>query len=270
MTRIDPAMRRALAWLVPIVLAAIALAAELEWGSAAHRAPPPETPVAPAPVSVGLLPDYSIAGGPAALAATSEHTLFNPTRQPAPPAIATAGGASGPTQMRRNQFVLTGTAIYGSTAVAYLKETAGGKSHVVMKGDKINGMLIADVSASGVRITQGGESEDLPLKVAAGPRTTVQPANPTKPAHRQWRRCARGGPAHAAGRHERLDHRGPCRAPACRARGRCPAHAGPARPGRSQFRQRRRRLAEFRLRHATAQPALAQPRRRPAVTARRS
>ncbi|HEV8502744.1 MAG TPA: hypothetical protein VGR63_14295 [Casimicrobiaceae bacterium] len=193
MTRIDPAMRRALAWLVPIVLAAVALAAELDWGSAAHRAPPPETPVAPAPVSVGLLPDYSIAGGPAALAATSEHTLFNPTRQPAPPAIATAGGASGPSQMRRNQFVLTGTAIYGSTAVAYLKETAGGKSHVVMKGDKINGMLIADVSASGVRITQGGESEDLPLKVAAGPRTTVQPANPTKTA------TGNGGGAPVAG-----------------------------------------------------------------------
>jgi hypothetical protein len=169
-------MRRALAWLIPIVLAAVVLAAELDWGGAAHRAPPPETPVTPAPVSVGLLPDYAIAGGQAALAATSEHTLFNPTRQPAPPAIATAGGANGPTQMRRNQFVLTGTAIYGNTAVAYLKETTGNKSHVVKKGDKINGMLIADVSENGVRITLGGESEDLPLKVAAGPRTTVQPA----------------------------------------------------------------------------------------------
>jgi hypothetical protein len=47
---------------------------------------------------------------------------------------------------------------------------------VVKKGDKINGMLIADVSENGVRITLGGESEDLPLKVASGPRTTVQPA----------------------------------------------------------------------------------------------
>lgn len=177
MTALDPAMRRALAWLVPIVLAAIVLAAELDWGAATHRAPPPETPVAPAPVSVGLLPDYSIAGGQAALAATSEHTLFNPTRRPAPPALATGGG-SGPSQMRHNQFVLTGTAIYGTTAVAYLKETAGGKSHVVKQGDKLNGVLVAEVNQNGVRLTQGGESEELPLKVAAGPRTTVQPATP--------------------------------------------------------------------------------------------
>jgi hypothetical protein len=180
--RIDPALRRALYWIVPIGIAALVVAAELDLGDVAHRAPPPETPRPPAPVSVGLLPEYAIAGGPAALSATSQHTLFNPTRRPAPPAVA-SGGSSAPSQMKRNQFVLTGTAIDGNTAVAYLRENApGGKSHVVKKGDKLNGMTVAEVTPAGVRFTQGGESEDLPLKVAAGPRTTVQPVVARPPA----------------------------------------------------------------------------------------
>jgi hypothetical protein len=179
--RVDPAMRRALYWIVPIGVAALVVAAELDVGDAAHRAPPPATPQPPAPVTVGLLPEYTIAGGPAALSATSEHTLFNPTRHPAPPAVA-SGGASAPSQMKRNQFVLTGTAIDGGTAVAYLRDNApGGKSHVVKKGDKLNGMTVAEVTPSGIRFTQGGESEDLALKVAAGPRTTVQPVTAPPP-----------------------------------------------------------------------------------------
>lgn len=179
--RVDPAMRRALYWIVPIGVAALVVAAELDVGDAAHRAPPPAAQQPPAPVTVGLLPEYTIAGGPAALSATSEHTLFNPTRHPAPPAVASSG-ASAPSQMKRNQFVLTGTAIDGGTAVAYVRENApGGKSHVVKKGDKLNGMTVAEVTPSGIRFTQGGESEDLPLKVAAGPRTTVQPVTAPPP-----------------------------------------------------------------------------------------
>ncbi|MEP7061722.1 MAG: hypothetical protein ABI881_04965 [Betaproteobacteria bacterium] len=177
MTALDASTRRLLMWAVPIGVLAVVLATELGWGRDAQRAPPPETPQAPAPVSVGLLPEYAIAGGPAALSTTSEHTLFNPTRRPAPPAVATASG--GPTQMQRGQFILTGTAVYGNTAVAYLKEAAGGKPRSVHKGDTINGMLVAQVDSNGVRFTKGGESEDLPLKIAAGPKTTVQPAATT-------------------------------------------------------------------------------------------
>src|SRR6185312_15740612 len=121
--RVDPAVQRALYWIVPIGVAALIVVAELDAGGLAHRAPPPETPQPPAPVSVGLLPEYAIPGGPAALSATSEHTLFNPTRRPAPPAVA-SGGSSAPSQMKKNQFVLTGTAIDGNTAVAYLRENA--------------------------------------------------------------------------------------------------------------------------------------------------
>jgi hypothetical protein len=179
--RVDPAVQRALYWIVPIGVAALIVVAELDAGGLAHRAPPPETPQPPAPVSVGLLPEYAIPGGPAALSATSEHTLFNPTRRPAPPAVA-SGGSSAPSQMKKNQFVLTGTAIDGNTAVAYLRENApGGKSRVVKKGDKVNGMTVAEVTSDGIRFTQGGESEEVALKVAAGPRATVQPVTAPPP-----------------------------------------------------------------------------------------
>jgi|GEM_PF-739685 len=178
MTRLDPSMRAALLWALSIVALALVLGAEFDWGRDALRTPPPPTPQPPAPVSVGLLPDYAIAGGAEALVATSEHTLFNPTRRPAPPAVVTAGADGGPSQMRRGQFVLTGTAVYAGHAVAYLKETAGGKPRTVAKGEKINGMLVADVESDRVRFTLGSETEDLPLKVAAGPKTTVQPAAP--------------------------------------------------------------------------------------------
>ncbi|MEO6929852.1 MAG: hypothetical protein ABI190_11880 [Casimicrobiaceae bacterium] len=178
MTRLDPSMRVALLWALPIVALALVLGAEFDWGRDALRTPPPPTPQPPAPVSVGLLPDYAIPGGAEALVATSEHTLFNPTRRPAPPAVVTAGADGGPSQMRRGQFILTGTAVYGNNAVAYLKETAGGKPRTVAKGEKINGMLVAEVASDRVRFTLGSETEDLSLKVAAGPKTTVQPAAP--------------------------------------------------------------------------------------------
>lgn len=174
MNKLEPPLRNALLWAIPIVVLALVLLAEFDWGRAVRRDPPAETPQLPAPVSVGLLPDYAIPGGSDALAATSEHTLFNPTRRPAPPAVVAATNGA-PSQMHRGQFILTGTAVYGDKAVAYLKETAGGKPRTVTKGETINGMLVAQVDSKGVRFTLGDESEDLALKVVAGPKVTVQP-----------------------------------------------------------------------------------------------
>ena len=43
-------------------------------------------------------------------------------------------------------------------------------------GDTINGNLVAEVKPDRVRLTQGDDSEELVLRVAANPRTTPQPA----------------------------------------------------------------------------------------------
>jgi len=81
--------------------------------------------------------------------------------------------------MQRGQFVLTGTAVAGDRHIAFLKEVSGGKSRSVRQGEQINGLLVADVRADRVKLALGDESEELVLKVAVGPKTTIQP--PTVP-----------------------------------------------------------------------------------------
>jgi hypothetical protein len=161
-------------WLAPFAVLALVIGWETDWLRAFSRVPAPELPPTPVPVSVALLPDYQIPGGAEALKDTTERTLFNPTRRPAPTALADATRS----QMRRGQFQLTGTTVFGDKGIAYLKETAGGKARSVKKGETINGMLVADVRPDRVKFTVGDESEELLLKVAAGPKTTIQPAVP--------------------------------------------------------------------------------------------
>jgi hypothetical protein len=97
--------------------------------------------------------------------------LFNPTRRPAPTVVADAGRS----QLQRGQFVLTGTSLAGERSIAFLKEVAGGKSRTVRQGEQINGLLVAEVKSDRVRLTLGGDSEELVLKIAAGSKTTVGP-----------------------------------------------------------------------------------------------
>ena len=53
----------------------------------------------------------------------------------------------------------------------------GGKSRSVHKGDKLNdGMVVAEVQPDRVRLKQGDDVEELSLKIATGPKTTVQAA----------------------------------------------------------------------------------------------
>lgn len=183
---------RSLAWWVAPALAFFALLGiETDWGGEMHRAPAAPQAIEPKPVAPVLLPEYRVEGGMAGLNETVERTLFNPTRRPAPQASA---GAEGERKVQSGQFVLTGTTVAGDRSIAFLKEVAGGKARTVRKGDKINGMLVAEVLPDRVRFTQGDDSEELLLKVAPGPKTTVAaaPATGVTPAP-----TARGG---AAGR----------------------------------------------------------------------
>lgn len=171
-----PRWRGWLWWLVPAAAMALVLGLETDWGRGLHRLAGTPPPIAPKPVETALLPEYRVEGGLAGHAETVNRTLFNPTRRPAPPVAADGGG---PRLMQRGQFVLTGTAV-GERHIAFLKELAGGKSRAVREGERINGLLVADVRADRVKLTLGDEAEELMLKVAAGPKTTV--ALPTPPA----------------------------------------------------------------------------------------
>jgi len=165
--------RRLVWWLIPFAIVVAALGFETDWGRSLSPIEPVRA-IAPAqPVTVALMPEYRIDGGLEARKDTVDRVLFNPTRRPAPAATQTAGG---PSTMKRGQFALTGTTVVGNTATAFLREVAGGKARSVRKGETLNGMTVAEVTTDRVRLKQGDEFEDLQLKIAAGPRTTVQPA----------------------------------------------------------------------------------------------
>jgi hypothetical protein len=167
---------RALLWWVAPALAFFALLGiETDWGGQLHKLPAAPQAIEPKAVAPALLPEYQVEGGVASLNETVDRTLFNPTRRPAPPATASADGDK---KVQSGQFVLTGTTLAGDRSIAFLKEVAGGKARTVRKGDKINGMLVADVLPDRVRFTHGDESEELMLKVAPGPKTTVAAAPP--------------------------------------------------------------------------------------------
>jgi hypothetical protein len=167
-------LRTLLLWGIPFAIVAIALGYETDWGRGV--APDADKPaVTPAqPVAVALLPEYRIQGGDGVRKETVDRVLFNPTRRPAPPAIQTAGQS----QMQRGLYTLTGTTVVGNVATAFLREVKGGKSRSVRKGDTVDGMLVADVASDHVRLKQGDDVEQLQLKIAAGPKATIQTVAP--------------------------------------------------------------------------------------------
>ena len=165
--------RRLVWWLIPFAIVVAALGFETDWGRSLSQIEPVRATAPAQPVTVALMPEYRIDGGLDARKDTVDRVLFNPTRRPAPAATQTAAG---PSTMKRGQFTLTGTTVVGNTATAFLREVSGGKARSVRKGETLNGMTVAEVTIDRVRLKQGDEFEDLQLKIAAGPRTTVQPA----------------------------------------------------------------------------------------------
>ena len=161
-------------WIVPAVALAALLGWETDWGRQVVRTPPAPPPVEPKPLVATVLPGYQIEGGLTANAETVNRTLFNATRRPAP----TLAGDGGPRTLKPGQFQLMGTTVTGERNIAFLKEVGGGKSRVVRQGDQVNGMLVASVEPDRVKFTLGDESEELVLKVAPGPKTTIAAAPP--------------------------------------------------------------------------------------------
>jgi hypothetical protein len=161
-------------WLLPLVALALIVGWEIDWGRQIVRAPPPPAPVEPKPLTAAALPDYQIEGGLAAHSETVQRTLFNATRRPAPALAADQG----PRQIARGAFQLMGTTVTGDRNIAFLKEIGSGKTRTVRQGDEINGMKVAVVTADRVQFKAGDDSEELILKVAPGPKTTLAAAPP--------------------------------------------------------------------------------------------
>lgn len=164
----------ALAWLAALAALAALIGWETDWGRQVTR--PHEVPAARAqPVTVALLPEYKLAGDAQARRDTVERPVFVPTRRPGPPPAAQEPPKP---RIQRGQFLLTGTAVVEKESIAFLREASTGKSRTVRTGDNVNGMTVASIAPDSVVLALGDETEPLSLKVAAGPRTTIQPPVP--------------------------------------------------------------------------------------------
>ena len=160
-------------WVVPAVAFAALVGWETDWGRQLVRMPSAPPPVESKPVTAAALPEYRIEGGLPAHAEMVARTLFNATRRPAP-----VLASDGPHRLNPGRFQLVGTTVTAERNVAFLKEVAGGKSRVVRQGDEIDGVYVASVQPDRVKLTLGDESEELILKVAQGPKTTLAAAPP--------------------------------------------------------------------------------------------
>ena len=172
MQAIEARVRAWLVWLAPFAAVLLLLGWETDWGRELRHEPPADGVVQPQPVAVALMPEFKLEGGSDARRETIDRTLFNPTRRPAPPAPAVAAQAAA---MPRGTFTLTGTTVTDGKATAFLREISGGKVRRVQKGETVNGMLVEEVKTDRVKLSMNGDSEELTMRVAAGPKSTIQP-----------------------------------------------------------------------------------------------
>ena len=164
-----------LVWLAPFAAVLLLLAWETDWGRELKHEPHVDPVVKAPPVSIALLPEFKLDAGAESRRETVDRTLFNPTRRPAPPAPPPAAAAQA---MPRGTFALTGTTVVDGKATAFLREVNGGKVRRVQKGETVNGMLVEDVKSDRVRLTMNGDAEEVTMRVAAGPKSTIQPVAP--------------------------------------------------------------------------------------------
>ncbi len=118
MNTLQSTMRGSLVWLVPFAVLVALIMWQTEWGHAFLREPPAEPSVAAKPMTVSLLPEYQPLAAPDGNRDVVERSLFNPTRRPAPTALAEAKP-----QMQRGQFALSGTLMADGKATAFLRES---------------------------------------------------------------------------------------------------------------------------------------------------
>jgi hypothetical protein len=190
-------VRRTLVWLAPVAFLVLLLMWQTDWGRAFASSPAPETTPAPQPLTLGLLPEYRPAAVNPGSNDAVERTLFNPTRRPAPSAVA----AEVKPRIQRGQFALSGTLMVDGKAIAFLREVQGGKSRRVVQGETVNGMTVSEIRPDRVKLSVGDESEDLTLKVATGPKTKppIPQARDVSEVLAERRRAARAAEVAAQG-----------------------------------------------------------------------
>ena len=141
-----------------------AIGFETGWGRAVRLTLPTANDATRTPDMLAALPGFALPSLENGFKETAERPLFTPTRRP--PASNLAANVPA---MKRGQFKLSGTSVNNELTVAFLLETATGKTVRVTKGKEINGMKLDAVEANRVVLKQGDETEELTLRTAASP-----------------------------------------------------------------------------------------------------
>jgi hypothetical protein len=97
--------------------------------------------------------------------------IFVVTRRPSPTATVEAQKP----RMKKDQFTLTGTTLVPEGKFAHLIEKSGNKSHVVLEGKEINGILLKEVRADRVVLVQHDETEVVMLFAWKAPLKPTPP-----------------------------------------------------------------------------------------------
>jgi hypothetical protein len=109
---------------------------------------------------------------------TAMRPLFIVSRRPAPPPPPPEPPKPA---MQKDQFRLTGITIVPGGNFAFLVEKSGNRNRVVSAGKEINGIMVKEVSANQVVLSQFDDTEILTLKTARGPLATAPVAPPAPP-----------------------------------------------------------------------------------------
>ncbi len=153
-----------------------AIGVETGFGSAIRPALPTPTGMARSSDILATQPVFALPPLDSAFKETGERPLFTPSRRPAAVNLAANVPA-----MKKGQFKLNGTSVSNDLALAFLFETATGKTVRITKGKEINGMMLETVEANRIVLKQGEETEELTLRTAASPPAPPKPPAPPAP-----------------------------------------------------------------------------------------
>jgi hypothetical protein len=160
---------------VALVLAG-ALAWEWDQGMALklHLQQLAKVPATPVPPQL-VLPEFALPDPVAGFPELTARPLFLSGRRPSDSPNSGGNGAAA-----KGQFVLVGVLITPQLRSALLRDTQNGKTETVAMGAVVRGLTLGDVQPDRAVLRQGADSEELPLIVQMGSRTT--PAAPLAPA----------------------------------------------------------------------------------------
>lgn len=117
--------------------------------------------VVPAPK---ILPEFDLPDAETGFPELLSRPIFSVSRRPSASANQGVAGA-----MKRGQFVLVGVLITPNQHSALLRDVETNKTETVAMGAQIRGLTLGEVEANKVVLRLGAESEELTLKVQAGP-----------------------------------------------------------------------------------------------------